>query len=122
MIKRMCISQLGRRDPGCNCVLCKSTDVTTRHIRLSGRLVNLATLVCDVNQWSVVEFRSAFCNYWFDLLWEVSRYTLLMRPKKLSSGSVCRTQCLQDFLVVVISTYNIISLLKKEDIRIELSW
>ena len=36
MITQMRISKLGRRGPGDDLVLRKSTDVTTRHIRLSG--------------------------------------------------------------------------------------
>ena len=54
-ITRMRISKLGRRGPGSDRVLCKSTDVTKGHIRLSCRaftmIVYLSTFVYEVDQW-----------------------------------------------------------------------
>ena len=40
---RMHISKLGRRSPGCDRVLCKSTDVITKLIRLSGRTFTMTS-------------------------------------------------------------------------------
>ena len=46
---------LGRRSSVGDCVLCESTNVTTKHIRLidhaSKWLVNLASFVCDGDQY-----------------------------------------------------------------------
>ena len=52
LITQMCISYLGRRGTRGDLVLCKSTDVTTRHIRLSGRAFTMTLFapVCDVDQ------------------------------------------------------------------------
>ena len=78
----------------------KSVDVTckTHSSQLAAQLlwlVNLVSLSCDMDCGSVVEFR--LCDRWFDLQWWRSRYTLLMRPSKLSSVSECRAEVFVGF-------------------------
>ena len=43
IITWMRISHLGKSNPGGVCVLCKSNDVTTRHIRLSGHTFTMTS-------------------------------------------------------------------------------
>ena len=104
MITQMCISDLGRSDPGGQHVICKSTDVTTRHIRLCGYAFTMTNWFGNARVWygpmalhsviagSISSGGDQNIHYWWDL----------KRSKQLFSVSVCHTQCLPVFLVMVI--------------------
>ena len=102
---------LGRRSPWGGRVLCREY-VRSRHIRSSGHalslwLVNSASLTCDMNRWSVVEFRllhtvvvgsiSSGGDYGVHCWWDQIKSKQLFR---MSHVGVCRI-----FLVVIILVY-----------------
>ena len=99
-------TNLGRRSPGGGRVLCREY-VPSRHIRsigrvLSARLVNSASLICDINRWpSDKVSASAYCGCWFDLQWWRLWCVLLMGPNKVGTG----LGCLPDFLFMIILIY-----------------
>ena len=70
------------------------------------RLVDLASLVCDMNWWLSFGVSALQCGRWFDLQWWRLQYTLLMRPNKVETAVQCsRISCVGvrvDFLVMVI--------------------
>ena len=106
---RGCISPilLGRRSLGDRCVLCKSTNATTRPMRLISRAFIMTSLFRTVCVWwgpVAQSFCSALCGRWFHLqrgYHGINCWWNLIMSKQLSSGAVCYVQNMLDFLVMV---------------------
>ena len=96
----------------------KSKDVTCKthsgQLAVHLILVNLASLVCDMDCWLSRRVSVLICGRWFDLQWWRSRYTLLMRPNKVKTAVQCFCMSrvsVTEFFGLGNSIYNIIPLL-----------
>ena len=78
----------------------KNTDLTCKtHLGYLAAqlpsLVDLASLVCDMNWWLSCSFGTAICGRWFSLQWWRLLYSLLMRPNKVETFVQCsRMSCI----------------------------